>query len=174
MFQNILTVVSVLLIGYIVYRIGFLVWNKYYKTSNLFDSFKSSQSVPMPSLLSPQEVTQQPPEPPKVVSPSGPNPPNTEATSNEPVRIPEERPMDPYDKAESEVPIKNNMRNPERSFGPNVDNSGTGRSVVAGTASNAVSSSLSSFSPEFAQNGGDFMDGIKANDFSVGDEYATI
>ena len=170
MFQNILTIVSVLLIGYIVYKIGFLVWNKYCSTNSLVDSFKISQPEPVP----PPVATQPLPEPPKVVSPSGPNSPNAAAASREPVRIPEERPNDPYDENESQVPIKNNMRNPERSFGPGVDNSGVQRSVAAGTASNAVSASLSSFSPEFAQNGGDFMEGIKANDFGSGDEYATI
>ena len=172
MFQNILTVVSVLLIVYIVYKVGFLVWNKYYKSSSLLDTFKTS--VPQPSVVPPPVVTQAPPELPRVVSPSGPNPPNAAAPANQVVVIPEERPNDPYDQAESNVPIKDNMRNPERSFGPNVDNSGVQRSVVAGTASNAISTSVSSFSPEFAQNGGDFLEGIKANDFGAGDEYATI
>lgn len=173
MFQNILTVVSVVLIVYIVYKVGFLVWNKYYKSSSLLDSFKTA-SQPVPQVVPPPVVTQAPPELPRVVSPSGPNPPNVAAPPNQVVVIPEERPNDPYDQSESNVPIKDTMRNPERSFGPNVDNSGVGRSVSAGTASTAVSSSLSSFSPEFAQNGGDFMEGIKANDFGAGDEYATI
>lgn len=170
MFQKILTIVSVVLIVFIVYKVGFLVWNKYYKSSSLLDSFKGSVPSPVP----PPVATQPFPEPPRVVSPSGPNPPNAAAPPNEAVLIPEERPNDPYDQSDSNVPIKDNMRNPERSFGPNVDNSGVQRSISAGTASTAVSSSLSSFSPEFAQNGGDFMEGIKANDYSSGDEYATI
>lgn len=172
MFQNILTIVSVFLIVYIVYKVGFLVWNKYYKPPPSIDTFKSSQPTPLPVNL--QEVTQPPPEPVRVVSPSGPNPPNVAAPPSEAVRIPEERPNDPYDQAESQVPIKDTMRNPERSFGPNVDNSGVQRSIASGTASNAISTSMSSFSPDFAQNGGDFMEGIKANDFSAGDEYASI
>ena len=167
MFQKILVFVSVVLIAYIVYTFGMLVWNKYFKSKNENESFKT----PMPV----QPVVTQPvPEPPRVISPSGPNPPNAMGPTNEPVRIPEERPNDPYDETNTEVPMKDSMRNPERSFGQNVDNSGVQRSVSAGTASSAVNSSLSSFSPEFAQNGGEFMEGISANDMGAGGEYATI
>ena len=66
------------------------------------------------------------------------------------------------------------MRHPERSFGPGVDNTGTKRSVNSGTASDSVNSAVSSFSPEFAQNGGNFMEGISANDMGAGSEYALI
>ena len=167
MFQKILVIVSVILIGYIGYTFGSLILKKYYWT----DNFKVG---PQPQPILQPVVTQPIPEPPRILSPSGPNPPNAVAPTNEVVRIPEEGPRDPYDETESQVPIKDNMRNPERSFNTGVDNSGINRSVSAGTASNAVSASLSSFSPEFAQNGGEFMKGILANDMGAGDEYATI
>lgn len=174
MFQNFLVVVSALLVVYIVYVFGGLIWNKYFKS----DGFQSRQAqvvqTPAPPIPAPAPPVEKPvPEPPRVVSPSGPNPPNAAAT-NENVRIPEERPNDPFDETSAQVPMKDNLRNPERSFGPGVDNTGTQRSVSAGTASEAVKSSVSSFSPEFAQNGGDFMTGISANDLGTGSEYATI
>lgn len=167
MFEKALLVVGLLLIGYMLYPIVAAIIDKYYYKKDS-DSFRNGVHETAP-------ISEQPPlERQRIVSQAGPNPPNERSPSDERATIsPEERPNDPYDEVNTELPIKSNMRHPERSFGPGVDNSGTTRSVSAGTASEEVNSSLSSFSPEFAQNGGSFMEGISANDMN-GSEYATL
>jgi hypothetical protein len=47
-------------------------------------------------------------------------------------------------------------------------------SVGGGLASNSVQGGVSNFSPEFAQNGGEFMEGISASDAFNTDSYASI
>jgi hypothetical protein len=74
----------------------------------------------------------------------------------------------------SETPIKDNLRNPENSFGPGIENIGTRNSLDAGLSSNTVQGGVSNFSPEFAQNGGEFMSGITASDGFGADNFATI
>jgi hypothetical protein len=71
------------------------------------------------------------------------------------------------------APIKDSLRNPERSFGPGVDNTGVNRVASSGVANAKALSSESPFSPDFAQNGGVFMGAVSANDLSPGDTYAT-
>ena len=125
-------------------------------------------SVPAPAA----PVTQPPLQEERTVSPGGPNPPNAE--SNEPATIsPDARPIDPYDDANMAAPIKDSLRNPERSFGPGVDNTGVNRVASSGVANAKALSSESPFSPDFAQNGGVFMGAVSANDLSPGDTYAT-
>jgi len=84
------------------------------------------------------------------------------------------QPNNPFDDVNSATPIQTNMRKPENSFGPGVPNTGTQISLDAGISSKSVSSGTSQFSPEFAQNGGEFMSGILANDAFGGDNFATI
>lgn len=172
MFEKALLVVGLILIGYVLYPLIMALLNKYYYKT---DGFRQG---PMARVNTPGNapLTEQPPaEPPRVVAQAGPNPPNASPPKNEASTLsPEEKPRDPYDEVNTELPIKSNMRQPERSFGPGVANTGTQRSVTAGSAADAVNASLSSFSPEFAQNGGNFMEGISANDMSGGSEYATL
>jgi hypothetical protein len=172
MLQYILTVLGAIFVLYVLGTLGVLVYNKYFKGTDGFQGTRSQPTMNKPAYAPP--VQQEIPEPPKITTPSGPNSPNAEAP-RERVVIPEEKPKDPYDEVNTEVPMTDNLRHPERSFGPGVENNGTNRSISAGTASNSVNNpSLNSFSPEFAQNGGDFMQGISANDMGMGSEYATI
>jgi hypothetical protein len=171
MLQIILTILGAVFVLYVLGTIGVLIYNKYVKGTDGFQGTRSPPTMNKPAYAPP--VQQMVPEPPKVITPSGPNPANAEAPRERAV-IPEEKASDPYDEVNTEVPMKDNLRHPERSFGPGVENNGTKRSVSAGTAADAVNSSLSGFSPEFAQNGGDFMQGITANDLGMGSEYALI
>ena len=127
---------------------------------------KSTQQASPPTFVSP-------PEPPRNVASSGPNPPNA---SGQPERtLPETTAAnDPLAEVNSETPIQDNLRHPENSFGPGVENTGTRLSVSSGVASNSVKGGTSNFSPEFAQNGGEFMAGISANDGFTSDNYASI
>ena len=173
MFEKALLVIGLILIGYVLYPIITAIINKYYYKMDGFQSTPPTINVNTPSVapVTEQHVA----EPPRIISQAGPNPPNESASSSERATLsPEERPNDPYDEMNSELPLKDNMRKPERSFGPGVNNTGTARSVSSGTAAEEVNSSLSSFSPEFAQNGGTFMEGISANDMGAGSDYALI
>ena len=170
MFEQALLFVGLILIGYVLYPLIMALLNKYYYNTDGFQAAKRTE------ILGNAPLTEQAPmEPPRVIAQAGPNPPNMKPADSAPsVLSPEEKPNDPYDETNGELPINSNLRHPERSFGPGVANTGTQRSVAAGSAADAVNSSLSSFSPEFAQNGGNFMEGISANDMSGGSEYAML
>jgi len=173
MFEKALLVIGLILIGYVLYPLVMAILNKYYYKSDGFQATGPRTRVNTPDIA---PVSEQPPsEPPRVISQSGPAPPNESSPPHETASLsPEEKPNDPYDEVNSELPLKGDMRRPERSFGPGVNNNDTMRSVNAGTASESVNSAVSSFSPEFAQNGGNFMEGISANDMGAGSEYALI
>ena len=130
----------------------------------------NTAAAPVPAPATP--VTQPPLQEERTVSPGGPNPPN--AHSDEPATIsPDAQPIDPYDDNNMSAPIKDSLRNPERSFGPGLDNTGVNRAASSGVANAKALTSESPFSPDFAQNGGVFMGAVSANDLSPGDTYAT-
>jgi hypothetical protein len=82
-------------------------------------------------------------------------------------------PVDPFQDLNMEAPIKDSMRHPEMSFGPGLDNSGVKKAAASGVMNKTALSSETPFSPEFAQNGGQFMGTITANDLNHDSEYAT-
>lgn len=137
-------------------------------------SWESFQAAPKSTPPAPAPPSFTPPaEPPRDVAPSGPNPPNAQGPPQK--TLPETAAAnDPLAEVNSETPIKDNLRHPENSFGPGVENNGTRLSVGAGLASNTVQGGVSNFSPEFAQNGGEFMAGISASDAFNTDSYASI
>jgi len=124
----------------------------------------------MPAMSPP--VEQQPRvKPSRVVTPSGPNPPNAQAGEESPP--PEVTPQDPN----SSGNLKDNLRHPERVFSPGVAPRDTGMGVMSGVASNSsavTSQAIQVFAPESAQNGGEFMQGIAANDTTGEAEYAAF
>jgi len=127
-----------------------------------------------PNIPVPAPVMYTPPvPPPTIVAPAGPNPPNSMGPS---LANPPETALanDPLAEVNSATPIRDTMRHPENSFGPGVENNGTRLSSESGVASNTVAGGVSNFSPEFAQNGGEFMSGIVAHDMFSTDSYATI
>lgn len=160
MFQTILIGLSLLVIA----TIGYVLLKAYWNQSSQKDAFQAARAVPAP-VVAPVAVIS--PEPPRVVAPAGPNPPNA-APPKKVTFAPEEQPRDPYDQPEGETPLRDSLRHPERSFGPGVENVETRISQESGVASNANGS----FSPEFAQNGGEFMKGISANDMYGEATYA--
>ena len=134
-----------------------------------FQSVAKQPNIPAPAPV----MYSPPPPPPQTVAPAGPNPPNSMGPS---LANPPETALanDPLAEVNSPTPIRDTMRHPENSFGPGVENSGTRLSTESGVASNTVSGGVSNFSPEFAQNGGEFMSGIVAHDMFSTDSYATI
>ena len=170
--QTGLVILSVVLIGYIVYKIGPLVISKYYSSGAIEQFQKSTPAPVVPRGVFP------PAEPPRVVSPGGPNPPNA-APQKKPVevknRVPDENANDPLAEINTEVPMKDNLRQPERMFSPAPPNKGTKQGIESGISGDTTNSPSPSgkFSPDFAQNGGEFMNGIFANDLtSSGNTYS--
>lgn len=69
------------------------------------------------------------------------------------------------------------LRHPERLFEPAVKSKTTQVAVESGLASanaNATSEALQAFSPEMAQNGGEFMEGVFPLDSTSGSSFATF
>lgn len=132
----------------------------------------NTPTAPTPSPAPPgrtYEVT----EPPRTVAPGGPGAPNAIDTSAPATISPEVMPIDPYHDSNMEAPIHDSLRHPELSFGPGMDNSGVKKAAASGVMNKGALSSESPFSPEFAQNGGQFMGDVTANDLSHDDTYAT-
>ena len=84
----------------------------------------------------------------------------------------------PFDKTEStyeSAQIPERLRHPERSFSPGFVNDETGAAVASGVASYSAGvtrKAEQTFGPEFVQNGGQFMNGITANDDSIAVAYS--
>ena len=119
------------------------------------------------------------PDPPRTVAPSGPNSPSQAPPEDDmPVRLPGPEDSDPYDETYGSSNLKDNMRYPERLFGPAPKPNKTELAVSAGVASpeqQRVSQALQTFSPDFAQNGGEFIEGgIFANDSGENPNYSAI
>lgn len=128
--------------------------------------------------IAPAAVIKQPPPslPPRQVTPSGPNPPSA--------RIPEVEqrktdvlniiPNDPYDEIYGSQNMKDNLRQPERSFSPGIMNNGHNIFVRSGVASNTIQESdrpIQHYSQEMVQNGGNFNESYGPNDTS---DYSPI
>jgi hypothetical protein len=137
-----------------------------------FDGFSSEKKIPS-SLAAAPPTFVAPPPPPRVVAPSGPAAPAAEAPHAAPTRPPAEKANDPYDEVQGKIPIEDNLRHPENSFGPGLQNRGTFLSEASGVASKNGDGAAVTFSPEFAQNGGEFMNGIFANTLGD-DEYSLV
>ena len=99
------------------------------------------------------------------VSAGGPNSPNVAAPVNmPPMMSPEPNAADPYQVTTESAHAPENLRHPERSFGPGVIAEQVNPNVEAGLANSPVDSSqaLQVFSPEFVQNGGAFFGTVSA------------
>lgn len=161
MFQTILIGLALVVLS----AVGYVFLKAYLNKSSKKEAFQAAVAakptpVPAPAAAPVAAVS---PEPAQVTMPAGPNPPSA-APPKKVTFAPETQPRDPYDQPEGEQPMRDSLRHPERSFGPGVDNTNTRIAVDAGTAAAAEASANASFSPEFAQNGGEFMSGILAND----------
>jgi hypothetical protein len=136
------------------------------------EGFSGPGSGPRPA-AAPKEIEKAIEPPPRVVAAGGPAAPSAESPAAPLRRVPDEVASDPYDEVQGKVPIEDNLRHPENSFSPGILNTGTGIADIAGIASRETTAAMQTFSPEFAQNGGEFMPGIlPATD--GGDEYALV
>jgi len=128
------------------------------------------ESIPSPAPpVRAYEIAQEP----RTVAAGGPGAPNAQGNGMKATMSPEVMPVDPFQDSNMEAPITDSMRHPELSFGPGMDNSGIKKAAASGVMNTGALSSESPFSPEFAQNGGQFMGEVTANDLSHDDTYAT-
>ena len=89
--------------------------------------------------------------------------------------VKDEAPFDPSEHVEESAQIPERLRHPERSFSPGYVNDETQNAVASGVASysaNVTARAEQTFGPEFVQNGGQFMEGIVANDDSAAVAYS--
>ena len=134
-------------------------------------------AVPEPAVPVVKQVSA---EPERVVSPGGPSAPNQMPPSRdrEAERLPGPVDKDPYDETYGSSNMKEDLRHPERFFGPapTADNVAIARaSGVAGLPGSTTPQAVQTFSPDFAQNGGEFVDGgIFANDAGENPNYSAF
>jgi hypothetical protein len=125
----------------------------------------------------PIQIRQAPIYPERTVSPSGPNPPNQSAPSEQIVIHSDPTPQDPYNESQESSDIPENLRYPERSFRAPPLNNNTQIAVEAGIASHNQQISHDNsqqYSTDFLQNGGEFMNGIFANDTMVETNFSAF
>ena len=129
--------------------------------------------IPAPAAV----IKRTPPSlPPRQVTPSGPNPPSAripevEQRKNDVLNV---IPNDPYDEIYGSQNIKDNLRQPERSFSPGIMNDGHNIFVRSGVASDTIQESnrpIQHYSQEMVQNGGNFNESYGPNDTS---DYSPI
>ena len=150
--------------------VGYLYFSKKdvsYTAPMVLEDFE----VPAPAPV----ITQPIPEPPRTVSPGGPTTPNQAPPRNEPpVRLPGPEPNDSefFEESYGSSDLQDNMRCPA----PLPDQTDIAvESGVAGSVNQVVSQAIQTFSPDFAQNGGEFIrGGIFANDTFEVPNYSAI
>ena len=116
--------------------------------------------------------------PERVISPSGPGAPNERAPLDSFIAPPEE-PYDPQEQSYESSEHPNRLRYPERLYGPGLEPNDKTSAVESGIASRSHQATMNAyqvFGPEFAQNGGVFMEesGVIANDSTIESGYSSI
>lgn len=170
---NQLYLVLIILVGFAVY---WFVKDSIFKNEPHSNKNESFESTSIPG-RAPIEIRQAPIYPERTVSPSGPNPPNQAAPEDEVVVYADPTPQDPYNLPQESSDIPENLRYPERSFRPTVENNRTNIAVEGGIASNNIqvtSDNSQKFAVDMIQNGGEFMSGIYANDTFSDTNYSAI
>lgn len=132
------------------------------------EEFYTNPSIPVPNASTPGLAP--PIREPEVrgdldLAAGGPNAPNAAADPRMPSTMtPQPEASDPYDVTTEDVNAPENLRHPERSFGPGIVPEATALNVSAGLAGPAASSSqaFQQFNPEFVQNGGAFFGTVSA------------
>lgn len=115
--------------------------------------------------------------PARNIAAASPSSPNQMASPDEIHVASPEVAHDPYSQNEESAAIPERLRHPERMFQPGPDNTTRGIAEASGIASESASqagNALQTFTPEFAQNGGEFMQGIMANDTSEPGGYSAF
>ena len=156
--------------------VAFLVYAFYsWYSIPQYDGFDiNTQQYSEPNLSVPQAS---PKAKERTITPGGPNSPGQKAP-NERVVIPEEEAFDPQADSYESAEHPERLRHPERLYGPGLEQDDNVTAVESGIASKSFQQTMNayqSFGPEFAQNGGAFMEnGVVANDTSLNSEYSSV
>jgi hypothetical protein len=147
----------------------------------LFLNLTGSKLVIEETFIAPAPVVTQPiPEPDRTIMPGGPNSPNQMPPPTHEIqeRLPGPTDSDPLDDSYGSSNMKDDLRYPERLFGPAPKPEATSIAVAAGNAStlnSGVNTALQTFNPDFAQNGTEFIPGgIFANDTFDNPNYSAF
>ena len=114
--------------------------------------------------------------PAQVISAGGPSSPSA-APVGESRIVPPETPYDPQEQTYESADHPDRLRHPERVYGPGLEQDDQTTAVESGIASNSHKKTMDAyqtFGPEFAQNGGSFMDSVMANDTALNSEYSSV
>lgn len=109
-------------------------------------------------------------EPERIMASSGPSSPSQASQENETVVYGEPSATDPYSEKTESANSPENLRHPERSYQPAVQNTETSIASSAGIASTSMTTTpgdIQAFNTDFIENRGEFMDGVFANDSSA-------
>lgn len=165
---------SQILVAILLAGVLFLAYQLYVNLSNPKLVIEETFIAPAPI------VTQPIPEPERVISPGGPNSPNQlpPPTHDTNVRLPGPEDSDPLEDDYGSSQMEDNLRYPERMYGPAPKPIQTTIAVASGTAStlsSGVNTALQTFNPDFAQNGAEFIPGgIFANDVFDNPNYSAF
>lgn len=171
--DNVYTILFVLAIFSAVY-LYYMTYTK--ETFQAMPVSRSTVAFPAPAAIT---TTSLPVMVPRDVSPSGPSPPNARVSNEEAKKkdVYQAIPSDPQDESYGSQDIKDNLRYPERMFGPGVVNGGNKILQKADVASKQMLGSaqpIQTFSPEMIQNGGIADDGVAANDTQLNQNYSSF
>jgi hypothetical protein len=161
--DNFYTIILILVVFAIAY-VGYI----YYTKQENFES-----PIPKGLIAEPEPI-----KVPRKVSPSGPNPPNARIP-NASMNQEESRGIsanDPQDEKYGSQNIQDNLRYPERSFGPGTKNNGTQVLVDSGASSTKIlptAESIQPFNSETISSGG-LMGSIGANDTNLNQNYSSF
>lgn len=149
---------AILVVIFIVY-LAVVYWKN--KTSVVFASEKEGFVVQTPAMLHQINEGYEP------IVPGGPSTPSQAPPLKEVIYQPEEGPRDPSAESYESSEMPERLRHPERSFRPAPGNTEADMAMAAGLAGKPDPSQLQQsqmFNLEMAENGGEIMPGIFAND----------
>jgi hypothetical protein len=151
---------SRLLIGILLAVAAYAVF-MYFKTEEAYTNWDNVIETPAPGTTT-RELK---PRGDLNVAAGGPNSPNAAPPSNMPPTLSTTaNASDPYAETAEEANAPENLRFPERSFGPGIVPEQTAIAEASGVAGPPVSSAqaFQQFSPEYVQNGGSFFGTVSA------------
>ncbi len=173
-FEVVLKFIVVVLILYLGYQL-ILKHTPLQKLLGINDTFvnyvpaTAPKYEPAPAFV-PENLPMPDVEAPRTIMPGGPSAPSQAPPLDSHRRAPSTEATDPYAEQNEDANAPERLRHPERMFRPApqmdaidaIQDSGIG-----GMAQQTTNNAMQVFAPEFAQNGGEFMSGIFANDNDV-------
>jgi hypothetical protein len=166
----ILKVTAVIVLLYLGYSL--ILSNTPFGDKEAFES--PALGVPAPAYLPPTlpvEVV----EPERTIQPSGPSAPSQAAPLDRARIVLSPQATDPYAEHNEGANAPENLRYPERMFRPAPANDAVDMIVdsgIGGMAQQQTANANETFAPDFAQNGGNFMGGVFANDMDIPTNYS--